>query len=345
MPDQPVHLAGLPAGLSQRGRGRLRHALHRVGEDLLAAHREVVVGRVARRRLLGAAGPDGDDVGQGAVAAELHPADRAGLGGVPGAQDHRAGPVAEQDTGGPVGRVDDGAERLGPDHQGLLGGPGGDQARRHGQRVQEPGAHGRHVEGRQAGEAQPVRDQRRGGRAGPVGSGGSQHHHVHVLDPGAVHGPRASFGGQVGGGQAGIHDVPGADPGPGPDPLVGGVHPGGELVVGHDPRGQPGPQAADDRRPRTGRINRSHATEPAGRRWNHTRPFLGARAARAGRRRPRGGRLRRRGPGRRAEQRQDPAAARADVAVAPGQGGQPLPRAALDQLVRPGGQQRFQGSQ
>jgi hypothetical protein len=46
--------------------------------------------------------------------------------------------------------------------------------------------------------------------------------------------------------------------------------------------------------------------------------------------------------GRRPEQGQHPAAARAHVPMAPGKRGQPLPRAAFDQQVRPGGQQRFE---
>ena len=102
---EPVDVLQTQAGLLQQGVDTVGHRLYGEAEDLLSVH--VDVGP------LGAGALDEDGLG-------IPPgAQGAGVGAVRQGHHRRAGAVAEEDAGAPVGEVGDAAEGLPPDDQGV----------------------------------------------------------------------------------------------------------------------------------------------------------------------------------------------------------------------------------
>ncbi|ALC25970.1 hypothetical protein ABE83_01885 [Streptomyces sp. CFMR 7] len=179
----------------------------------------------------GAAGRNRDHVLVLTVAAEVEGAQRAGLVGVPGAQDDGSGPVPEDHRVLPVGRVHDAGVHVGTDDQDPVRHPGGDQADPGSQGMDEAGAHRADVEGSGSGEPEPGGDQRSRGGAGAVGGGGGHDDGIGLQRTGVGQGPAARGDGQVGGGFAGGGTVPGADARTRAYPRVVGIEPVGRLAA------------------------------------------------------------------------------------------------------------------
>src|SRR5829696_5739895 len=214
--------AGLPAGL-QRDRSE---GGGRPPEDRLAFLPEV-------RRAVG----DPDQLGLVAGAAPDHRADADLLRGLGRADQDRAGSVGEDDRGGPVVLVHPVGQLLRADQQHPAGGAGGDRGGGRGQAVDEAGAGA--VEVVRAGGGDPEPAGHRGGRMrdGARHRAGRDDHQVNVGGGQAAGGQRLAAGADrhVNHRLVRAGDPAAGDADPAADPLVVGVHPLGQLGVGHHP--------------------------------------------------------------------------------------------------------------
>ena len=235
--DEQVDVRGLETGLGhrrERGRGEGPGGeaiglapLH--PDEMLAAP-----DGLRRRRALCATGRQPDHVGTLRLGGELDAEPAAGLGRR--RQDDRAGPVAEQDAGVPVGVVEEPGEQLGADHEDVAGHPAGDVGLGHGVGVDEAGAGRRDVHREGLGVADRLLDQRRGRRHPVVRGERRQQDDVDVvgLQPGHCDGLLPRHGRHRCSRLVGRRDTSLADPGPGADPFVGRVDHLLEVGVGQD---------------------------------------------------------------------------------------------------------------
>ena len=235
MGDVPVHLILVQTGLVQQLPGQLRDSLQRELKDLLAVHVEIGV-----LRLTGAGGPQDLAAAAGAQSGEP--------GGVRVGLDHcGAHAVAEDDAGGAVVHVGDPAEQLAAHKQGVWPGHPGQQGGGGLHGIEETGAAGTQVKGGAVlRQVQRLVDQAGLGGGGAVGGyRGSQ------AQPQLLGGDARPFQGGAGGlhgqlrqgfvgGEAALTDAGAAD-----DPLIAGLHPEGQVVVGDDVRRQ-GPAGAEN---------------------------------------------------------------------------------------------------
>ena len=115
------------------------------------------------------------------------------------------------------------------------------------QRKDEPGADRLHVERGAPLHAEPRLHLGRGRREGVVGGRGREHDQIEIAaaHAGAAERPLRGADGQIRGQLAVGGDPALADAGALADPLVGGIEPGGQLVIGDDPLGQIGAAAGD----------------------------------------------------------------------------------------------------
>src|SRR5580700_2306609 len=202
----------------QGGRGPAEHRLTFLDDEPVAVRDVDLVGHVAR-------------------AAPHHGPDTRLVGVAHRADDHGAGAVGKDDAGGPVGPVDPLGKFLGADYQHVAGGPGAHRVAGAGQRIAEAGARGVQVIGAGRVDAEPAGHRRRGVRDRRLGGAGGDDHQVDVLGGQAAGGQRlaARVDRHVGDGLVRARDPAAGDADPAADPLVIGIHHGGDLVVGHDP--------------------------------------------------------------------------------------------------------------
>ena len=153
-----------------------------------------------------------------------------------GAQDHRAGAVAEQHAGRAVGPVHQPRHGLGADHQNRLRLPGLDEIVGHRQRIDEARAHRLHIEGSAARHAQPRLHARGGGGKGFVRRRRGADDEVEFVNADAGIGERrlGRLQRQIGRHLAIARDVAAADAGALDNPFVGGVDALGQFVIGDD---------------------------------------------------------------------------------------------------------------
>src|SRR5690606_30412390 len=179
----------------------------------------------------------GEDAAVAAVG--MHGAGKdAGL--VVGAQDDRAGAVAEQHAGRAVLPVENARQRLGADHQRRARLPGADEAVRYGQRVNEAAAYRLHVESHCALVAEALLQQAGGAGKHLVGGGRGDDDEIEVLGPHARSFQRllARFESKIAGVLALLGEVALADTRTRRDPLIRGVDGLGKVVIGDEACGQ-----------------------------------------------------------------------------------------------------------
>jgi hypothetical protein len=104
------------------------------------------------------------------------------------------------------------------------------------QAVEEPGADGVDVEGRDLSETEAAHDGGRGRRTRTIWRAGGEDHEVHGVDGSGYQCVGAGFDREVRGAHVRGCDVALPDSTAGADPLVGGVEASGEVVVGDDGR-------------------------------------------------------------------------------------------------------------
>ena len=237
--DEQVDVGRLEAGaLDGRQRGR-RQRPGREPVGLLALHPDEVLAAgdgLGRRRALGPAGRQPDHVRALRLGRHLDAEAAAGL--VRGGQHDRAGPVAEQDAGVPVGVVEEPGQQLGADDQDVPGHAAGDVRLRGGIGVDEAGAGRGHVHRRRARVADGLLDQRRRRGHPVVGRQGGEEDEVDLVgvDAGRPDRPQRGDRRHRRGRLVGGRDASLADPRPRHDPLVGRVDHLLEVVVGEDLR-------------------------------------------------------------------------------------------------------------
>src|SRR5437763_3284400 len=243
--DEQIELARLQAAVGKRGPRRLDHPADGVTVDLAPLH--------AQQPLLG---PGVEQVAVDAVAAELE--GRAAEIELAARDDHGARAVPEEDRGRAVLHVGDARQRLRPADEHDVGALGLDQRRGLLQRRQEAGTGG--VEVARAGAPRADQGSDLGGetRRQPIGG---DRRDDHAVDGGGVAVRVVQRGGTRLGGEVGqrprpIEPAPLADARTADDPLVAGVEPLHEGLIGDDRLGQ-GRADAEDPRP-------AHAAASAG---------------------------------------------------------------------------------
>ena len=156
-------------------------------------------------------------------------------------KDGGPGPVAEQHTGGAVGRVHQAGKGLAPDDEGVLPAQSGKQAPGHGGAVQKAGT-GRVDVQRRAGLGQAqcrlYLTGHAGGRVRGREGGADAAGNVCRGKAAALQRLLCGGNGQCGGGFAFGAPVPGADASAGGDPVVAGVHHAAQIVVRDRPARQ-----------------------------------------------------------------------------------------------------------
>jgi hypothetical protein len=170
-------------------------------------------------------------------------------------QHHCACAVAEQDAGGAIVEIENAREHFGPDHECAACAPGLDQRVGNRQRVDEAAAHGLHIEGRAARDAQLVLQDGRRGRKHHVGRRGGDDDQVHVAGLAARRLERTNrrLEREVAAGHVRRREMARADAGALDDPLVGrfdaplGEFPS-QLIVGDPARWQIAAGASDARK-------------------------------------------------------------------------------------------------
>ncbi len=155
-----------------------------------------------------------------------------------GLHQHGAGAIAEQDTGGTVGVVDDPGHGVGADHQHLLVRAGSHQMGRGRQSVEKSGTGGDQVKAPNAFRPKLMLDQAGRRRKQHVGSDSADDDGVQRggLDAPLSQGGAGGLHGQVGGSDFGVGNVTLTDAGSLQDPLVAGIHQLLQVGVGQQPR-------------------------------------------------------------------------------------------------------------
>ena len=244
MRHQPVDVRrGQPVG-GERLVHHLAQMLHRLAEHLAPFHPQKA-GMAGRRR----AAIDIEDVVLASVRMQMGREDMAAARPRLGhrLQHQCPGAVAEQDAGAAIVPVENAREGLGADHQSGARLPEPQRIVGGGERKDKPGAHRLDVEGRAPVHPQPRLHLGRGRREGVVRGGGRQNDQIEIaaVHAGAVERLLRRAHREIGGQLSGCGHAALADAGALADPRVGGVEAGGQIVVGHDPRGQIG-AAPDD---------------------------------------------------------------------------------------------------
>ena len=159
----------------------------------------------------------------------------------------RSRAVPEQDAGAAVAPVEEARMHVRADHESAGRAPGANELLRDPERVDEAGAHRLHVERGASLGSEASLQPARGGRVDPVRGGGPDHDEVEIgpFEARRLEGPPRRPFREVAGRLPGGRDAPFPDAGPFPDPLVGGVDGGGELVVGEHPLGKVAAGAGD----------------------------------------------------------------------------------------------------
>src|SRR5215472_8960442 len=214
----PGPLAGLLRDRAQRGGGPPEHRLALLDDEAVPVRDVDLVCHVA-----GAAPHDGPDPGLGRIG---HRADH-----------HGARAVGEDDAGGAVGPVDPLGQLLGPDEQDVARRTGPYRVAGAGQGIAEARARGVHVVGAGRIDAEPAGHLGRGVRDLHLGGAGGDDHQVDVAGGQTAGRQRlaASRDRHVGDCLVRARDPAAGDPDAAADPLVAGIHGGGDLVIGDDP--------------------------------------------------------------------------------------------------------------
>ncbi len=154
-----------------------------------------------------------------------------------GLDENSAGAVAEEDAGGAVGVVDDGAHDVGADDEDFFVRAGFDELGADLEGVGEAGAGGGEVEAPGAGGAELVLDDAGGGGEDHVGRDGGDDDGFDFggLDAAGGEAAAGGFDGEVAGGDAFVDEMTLADAGALDDPLVVGFDHLFEVCVGEDP--------------------------------------------------------------------------------------------------------------
>ena len=181
MRDEPVDVRRVDAGALERRRRRSRR---RRGRRAGTPPGRPCAGSGRRRRAVSArrrhaapAGPDLEQPGRGAVAAEV-PGEQCRAVVVVAAAEHDAGRgVAEEDARATVLGVHDARQRLGADDEDVVEPAGGEHRSAGDERVDEPRAAGAEVE-RAAAQPDALADERAGVGDRLLGRGGREHEQV-----------------------------------------------------------------------------------------------------------------------------------------------------------------------
>ena len=218
--------------------GGLGHGANRVLEDLPPLHLEEMAALADHglaQRDPGSTGGPVEKLPQVPVGSVVGRHDTSS-GAVGRLQDGGAGAVPEEHSRGPVVPVQDGAHLLGGDDEGDLPPAGCDIPFAHGEPVEPAATRRHHVEGQGVGATEQGLGVAGGGREPTIRRGCGDHQDVHLAGPdaGSFQGAAPCLGGHVARPHALRGDAPGTDSGAGPDPLVGRVHPEGQIVVGDD---------------------------------------------------------------------------------------------------------------
>ena len=150
-------------------------------------------------------------------------------------EQHRARAVAEQNAGGAVGIVDDRRHLVRADHHHLARPPRADELHRDGQRVDEAGTGGLHVEAADVADADHVAQHVGGRRKHEIRRRGGADKKIDVARVGFCPLQEAAhrFRGHVRGAEPlALQDAPLLDAGPLGDPGIAGIDHARELVIG-----------------------------------------------------------------------------------------------------------------
>ena len=163
-------------------------------------------------------------------------------------EDQRAGAVAEEDAGAAIGPVEDTREGLGADHQHAFGEPALEVEIGGGDRVDEAGADGLHVEGEAVPHAEPALYVDGGGGKRIVRRRGRDHDQVDVVRRQAGIRERCARSRLAERSRrlALVRYVTLADAGALDDPFVGCLDDAFEIGILHDAAGQGGADPAHD---------------------------------------------------------------------------------------------------
>ncbi len=168
----------------------------------------------------------------------------------PGGDDGRAGAVAEKDGSRPVFPVDHPRYRFSSHYQDIVAHAAGNRPRRHGQGVDEAGAPGRNIKGSRVDATAAVSDARRRRRHYLVGRDARGDHEVDLPRFNTRVGqsfPRREYA-KVGGAHARLGYPPLGDARSLPDPFIGRIEAGSQIVVGHHLAGHVGAEADNGHR-------------------------------------------------------------------------------------------------